>query len=124
MSARRVRTFERARRASTASSSRLLIAALLIFTVINQRSGRAASVVTEALPYSLSYTVTGDYAIGSVDLLPAPHAGGFQVGTIRMSGVPKNAEILAAFLYWETLAETTAGLEGVLFRGTPVSFVR
>jgi hypothetical protein len=97
--------------------------------VLTQESGRAADDLTDALPYSLSYTVTGDYAVGSVDLLPAPHTDGFQIGTINMGTstvgvVPPNAEILAAFLYWETLAETPEGTGGVLFRGTPVSFVR
>ena len=129
-SARRVRTPKRARRASTLSSPRVLLATLLlIVAVASQRTGRAADDLTDALPYSLSYTVTGDYAVGSVDLLPSPHTDGFQTGTIDIGSdtarvVPQNAEILAAFLYWETLAETPADLEGVLFRGTPVSFVR
>ena len=115
------------RRATTLSRSLAILALLL--GVLAQESGKAADDLTDALPYSLSYTVTGDYAVGSVDLLPSPNTGGFQTGTIHMGTatervVPKNAEILAAFLYWETLAETEADLEGVLFRGTPVSFVR
>ena len=110
------------RRGSTLSRGIAIVALLL--GVVAQDSGRAADDLSDALPYSLSYTVTGDYAVGSVDLLPSPQANGFQTGTIPMSGVPKNAEILAAFLYWETLAETEDELAGVLFRGTPVSFVR
>jgi hypothetical protein len=98
--------------------------------VITQGVGKAADDPDDALPYSLSYTVTGDYATGFVDFLPSPHTGGFQTDTIRMSGVPKNAEILAAFLYWETVDETrddahlSEVYSGVLFRGSPVSFVR
>ena len=38
--------------------------------------------------------------------------------------MPPNAEIVAAFLYWETLADTPDELDGVLFRGEPVTFVR
>src|SRR5688572_17613472 len=106
----------------------LAIIALLL-GVLGQEAGNAADDLTDALPYSLSYTVTGDYAVGSVDLVPSPQTQGFQTGTIHMGTatervVPKNAEILAAFLYWETVAETEADLGGVLFRGTPVSFVR
>src|SRR5690348_2703932 len=99
MSARPVRTSERARRASTlsSSSSRVLLAAiLLVVAVAGQRPGRAADDPSDALPYSLSYTVTGDYAVGSVDLLPSPHANGFQTGTIDIGTdtqrvVPQNA---------------------------------
>jgi hypothetical protein len=109
--------------------SRGLALVALLIGVVAQESGKAADDLSDALPYSLSYTVTGDYAVGSVDLLPSPHTDGFQTGTIHMGTatdriVPKNAEILAAFLYWETLAETPDDLGGVLFRGTPVSFVR
>src|SRR6185369_525342 len=124
MSARRMRTPSRARRASRLSSSRfLLVAALLTFVVAAQRSGQAAD-VPSALDFSLSYTITGDYAVGGVDLIPAPHGGGFQTDTIHMGTnvptgrvVPPNAEIVAAFLYWETLADTPDQLEGVQFRG-------
>ena len=109
--------------------SRVLAVVALLTTVIGQNAGRALGDPADALPYSLSYTVTGDFAIGGVDLLPQSHANGFQTGTINMGTaatrvVPKNAEILAAFLYWETLAETPDDLGGVRFRGQPVSFVR
>ena len=46
------------------------------------------------------------------------------MGTRGRAGVPKNAEILAAFLYWETLAETRRRARRRAFRGTPVTFVR
>ena len=46
------------------------------------------------------------------------------MGTPSTRVVPKNAEILAAFLYWETLADNPDDLAGVLFRGAPVSFIR
>jgi hypothetical protein len=109
--------------------SRVLAVVALLTTVIGQNAGRALGDPADALPYSLSYTVTGDFAIGGVDLLPQSHANGFQTGTINMGTaatrvVPKNAEILAAFLYWETLADTPEDLGGVRFRGQPVSFVR
>jgi len=45
---------------------------LMIGLVVFQRPGRAQTgpTVTDPLPYSLSYTVTGNYATGSVDFLP------------------------------------------------------
>ena len=46
------------------------------------------------------------------------------MGTATTRVVPPNAEIVAAFLYWETLANTVDELDGVLFRGEPVTFVR
>ena len=113
-----------------ASVTRLLAFIALVLTVVGQQSGRAQSDPPDALPYSLGYTVTGDFAIGGVDLVPSPQTNGFQTGTIHIGGsgparvVPKNAEILAAFLYWETLAQTPDELGGVLFRGEPVTFIR
>src|SRR5688500_20010250 len=61
----------------------LAIIALLL-GVLGQEAGNAADDLTDALPYSLSYTVTGDYAVGSVDLVPSPQTQGFQTGTIHM----------------------------------------
>src|SRR5687768_849764 len=122
MSARRARTLNRARRSSSPSTSRVLfVAIVLMLAVVGQRSGRAAGDPDDALPFSLSYTVTGNYAVGSVDLLPSSQTEGFQTGTIRIGTgaeagrvVPRNAEILAAFLYWETLSETVEGTAGAL----------
>lgn len=54
------------------------------------------------LPYSKGFLVTGGYAIGSVDLHQSSQSNGFLSGTINMSGVPANADILAAYLYWQT----------------------
>jgi len=67
-----------------------------------QPVGQAAP--DESLPFTTSYSVTGNYVVGGVDLLPAAATNGFVTGTIPMSGVPANADILAAFLYWETIS--------------------
>ena len=91
--------------------SRLLAFLALVLTVVGQQSGRAQGNPPDALPYSLSYTITGDYAVGRRRSRPRRRTtGGFQTGTIHMGTattrvVPPNAEIVAAFLYWETLAE-------------------
>src|SRR5262249_55974255 len=118
---RPARTPNRARNTPSSSTPRVLFATIVVmFAVVGQRPSRAAD-TPDALPYSLSYTVTGDYAVGGVDLLPASQTNGFQTATIHMGTsaddtVPANAEILAAFLYWETLANSTDQLAGVEFR--------
>src|SRR5262245_20050852 len=79
----------------------------------------------DALKFFKNYFVTGDYVVGGVALRGqgVPNAtaqntsGGvatFATGTIHMSGVPgyvangvpQHADIVAAYLYWETIAGT------------------
>src|SRR5437868_3813725 len=75
--------------------------ALGLAVVLAQMAGRAQSgaAPTNAnpLPYSTGYLVTGNYAVASVD--PGPNPGSV-TQTIQMRGIPANADILAAFLYW------------------------
>jgi len=63
---------------------------------------------SDALNYTKNYFVTGDYVVGSVGLWSS---GNNPVGTITLSGVPQGADIVAAFLYWET-AEASASPSG------------
>lgn len=99
----------------------LLSLALLV--LVAQQSGRAQGEV-EALSFATSYTVTGNYVVAGVDLAPASATGGFVTGTIPVSGVPAHAEIVAAFLYWETLSTDDAQLAGAQFRGQPLTVVK
>ena len=96
---------------------------LAAVTVFAQSAGIAQQ-GGDALPYAKSYTVTGNYVVGGVDLQPATMSTGFLTGTIPMSGVPANADILAAFLYWETISTNPAQVDGVKFRGQPVTVVK
>ena len=75
---------------------------LSFILLLAQPAGQAQGAL-EALPFSNSYSITGNYVVGGVDLAPQSGANGFVTGTIPMSGVPANADILAAFLYWETI---------------------
>src|SRR6516225_8654614 len=59
-----------------------------IAVLFAQSSGRAQS--PDALPFTTSYSVTGNYVVGGVDLLPQSGAGGAVTATIPMSGVPAN----------------------------------
>src|SRR5688572_16133009 len=96
---------------------------LAAVTVFAQSAGMAQQ-GDDALPFSKSYTITGDYVVGGVDLQPASTSTGFLTGTIPMSGVPANADILAAFLWWETISTDTAQTAGVTFRGQPITAVK
>jgi len=41
-----------------------------------------------------------------------------------MSGVPADAEILAAYLYWEMITTDIAQVDGAQFRGSPITVVK
>ena len=69
----------------------------------------APSSRAEDLHYFKNYFVTGDYAVEGVGLY-AKGVNGLATGTITMTAakdVPSGADIVAAYLYWETV-ETTA----------------
>ena len=53
---------------------------------------KGAAAPNESLPFATSYTVTGDYVVGGVDLLPQQAVNGFVQGEIPIAGVPANAE--------------------------------
>src|SRR6185503_8529229 len=105
----------------------VLVSAALLVLLFAQPRGQAPA--TDALPYSKGYLVTGNYVIGGVDLEPGNmwwadrhdddsirrDANGFRTGTIRMKGVPDNADILAAFLFWETIYTDIAQVDGAKF---------
>ena len=108
-------------------SSRRLAAALLsvgIAALLAQVPGHAQVQAPDALPYSSGYLVTGDYVAGGVDVTSANAVNGFVTGTIPMSGVPANAEILAAFLYWESIYADPSQITGVKFRGIPLPAIK
>ena len=75
----------------------------------------AAANSADALRLFKNYFVTGDYVVGGTGMRgtgrpdPATQAivGGttqsYARGTIRVSGVPANADVVAAFLYWQSL---------------------
>src|ERR1700757_3176334 len=89
-----------------------------------------------ALPLGLSnnYMVTGDYVVGGVGLRGLGDGSGYATGTISipdpaaystnvpLQQVPAGADIVAAFLYWETVESsgTFAGKNG-FFRGYPIT---
>jgi hypothetical protein len=81
----------------------------------------------QALSFFKNYFVTGDYVVGGVNLRGTGVAG-IASGTIDLSGltetdIPTGADLVAAFLYWETVetANSGSGAAGATFQGNDIS---
>ena len=104
--------------------ARLRFALAVIFAGLTMTAGSARA--ADALKFFKNYFITGDYVVGGVGLRGqgAPQAetqaitGGvdsYASGVIHMNGVPgyvengvpQHADIVAAYLYWETIAPST-----------------
>jgi hypothetical protein len=102
-------------------------AALIALTPGIATAQNAAAPLSDPLPYSKGYLITGNYVVGGTDLTPQANpadANGFATGTVNISGVPADADVVAAFLYWEEIFTPIAGRRpaaGVKFRGTAIS---
>src|SRR2546422_4464815 len=89
-------------------------------------SGSAPSANSgDALPYSKGFLVTGNYLASGVDLNETDNpidVNGFSTGVIHIKGVPADADIVAAYLYFETITMTSALSQaaGVKFRDQTV----
>ena len=102
-------------------TSRLSGALLLAFALL-AAPARAQS----ALGYFKNYFVTGDYVAAGVGL---QHRGvnGFATGniTIDPAQIPAGAEIVAAYLYWQTVSSSgrpdPSALRGAKFKGNDIS---
>ena len=95
------------------ASRRLVTFLFLIGFLSSPLPGQAA----DGINFFKNYFVTGDYVVGSVDLKPQQAVNGLVSGTIPMSGVPQDADILAAFLYWETVTSGIPTSISAKFRG-------
>lgn len=84
----------------------------------------------EPLSIFRNYFVTGDYAVGGVGLQGLGDSTGFATGTINIpdlsqpnhNSVPAGADIVAAFLYWQTVESAKFPLAGQngSFNGFPI----
>lgn len=97
--------------------------AAAVLVLLAQISGQAAPVLS-SLHYSLGFLVTGGYRVASVDLhedTNPPDSEGLSTATIAINGVPADADIVAAYLYWETIRlNDTPTQARVKFRGTEI----
>ena len=87
-------------------------------------TGAVAPAPADALTYFKSFFVTGDYAVAGTGLR-GRGVNGYATGTVQFAGVPANADIVAAFLYWQVVSRDTIGPEsgstGAKFDGKPLS---
>jgi hypothetical protein len=102
-------------------AARLGVLLLLLFGLTQTVSGQ--NVTTACTPTSLcldnTYFVTGDYVVGGVGLRGLG-VNGFATGSITIpdpmqpnsTSVPAGADIVAAFLYWETVEKAQSTFDG------------
>ncbi len=97
----------------------ILLPALMLLAVFAQ-SGLAQT-STNPLNFSKNYILSGgDYVVGGVGLRGLGDATGFATGTISIpdlnsvpaTGVPTGADIVAAFIYWETVEKSHSAFDG------------
>jgi hypothetical protein len=76
------------------------------------------------LKFYKNYFVTGDYVVGGTSLF-RKGVNGLASQDINITGVPADAEILAAFLYVQTTSRESlgpdAGIANATFRGNPLN---
>ena len=97
--------------------------AILVLLLFAQTTGQAEP--GDALQYTKGFIVTGNYVVGGADPDDAvdPIVDGFSTREIPISGVPADADIVAAYLFWETLTlqSDPSTVHGVKFRGTELN---
>jgi hypothetical protein len=90
---------------------------------------RAQTQAPDALKFFKNFFLTGDYAVAGVGLRGLGGTNGspagLATGTISLTGVPAEADVVAAFLYWQVVSTDTLGpISGSLaatFNGFPLS---
>ena len=102
---------------------RALLLALIPALLLQQGASPIAQ-TPDALGFFKNYFLTGDYVVGGVGLRDLG-VNGIATGSIPIAGVPADADVLAAFLYWQVVAKGSTGADagsvGVTFRGYPLS---
>ena len=97
-----------------------LVAGVLLAVAVPSRSARADG----GLGYFKNYFVTGDYVTAAVGL-QRTGVNGFATGNINIAGIPDGAEVVAAYLYWQTISSSGApdpsAIRGAKFKGNDIS---
>ena len=75
--------------------NRTVLIVLMLWTTLSVAYGGP-------LDFFKNYFITGDYVVAGVGLT-GKGVGGLATGNVVVSGVPANADIVAAFLYWQTI---------------------
>ncbi|BCS31774.1 hypothetical protein TBR22_A09780 [Luteitalea sp. TBR-22] len=113
---------------------RALLAALALCAALGQASSQLEAQSPAPLNFFKNFFITGDYAVQGIglrgtgvngvatgDIVIAPCADG---DTERTGCVPRGVDVVAAFLYWQEIADSSdplSGGRGVTFRGQPLS---
>jgi hypothetical protein len=89
---------------------RALLVALTSALLLPLQQGASARTgqASDALTFFKNYFITGDYAVGGVGLR-GRGVNGIATGSIAIGGVPQDADIAAAFLYWQVVAKESLG---------------
>jgi hypothetical protein len=87
------------------------LVALCVGLLFAQPHGRAQT--ADALKFFKNFFLTGDYVVAGVGLRglggQSGSPAGIATGTISISGVPADADIVAAFLYWQIVTKDSLG---------------
>src|SRR5256885_16492226 len=89
-------------RSCARAASHVAFAAFAFTCTLGVSAARAA----DPLQYARGYLLTGNYVAAGVDLTPQSNPAdknGLSTGTIHINGVPADADIVAAYLYFETV---------------------
>ena len=78
----------------------------------------ASSDPSDALPFAKSFSLTGGYAVAGVNMAPAGIDRADDGNGCHQRCAGQNAEVLSAFLYWETIWTQKPQVDGVKFRAT------
>src|SRR5262245_20968815 len=113
------------RRSASGALRGLLSVVILTWLAFTGAGIHAAPLPPDALPYSKGYLITGNYVASGVNLTEQDNPidqNGFSTGTIHISGVPADADIVAAYMYFETITLSTdlSETSGIQFRGETV----
>ena len=111
-------------RVGSTSPARRLRASVVLFSLgfalLSAQPGQAQA---PPLTFFKNYFITGDYVVEGVGLR-GQGINGVATGSIQISDVPPDADIVAAFLYWQVVTTTTAGPDSgsllVTFKGHPL----
>src|SRR5882724_9247732 len=82
-----------------------------VMLLLTQSGGRAQA--ADALKFFENIFVTGDYVVAGVGLrgLGGQNGSpaGLATGAINVTGIPADADVVAAFLYWEEVSSSGLG---------------
>ena len=104
--------------------NRIVAAAMISLLAVIVSATTAQAQMPNALPFSKGFLDQRQLRRRLGGPRPRTAAAGRATGTIPMSGVPADGEILAAYLYWETITTDVAQVDGAEFRGLPMTVVK